>query len=263
MVNSQTIRFDLFGLKGYRFAEFPVYHRIFGRKGGISAPPYDSFNTAHKTADPLAEKNRQRLRKVCAIENHPLAVMSPCHGTGIRFLGRNDFHQSEPVLVSKADAVFTDVPGAYLLASFADCVNILMTDSAGSFAGLVHLGWRNVVGGFLNTVIEAVAERFRILPETMVSGIGPCIYPCCYVYENPVQRDDPFWSPYLRKREGEAYSIDLVSAVKKQLADSGVIAGGIFEMNICTACNNEEFFSCYKEGYISGRFPVLIGNTLS
>ncbi|MBF0613421.1 MAG: laccase domain-containing protein, partial [Magnetococcales bacterium] len=39
---------------------------------------------------------------------------------------------------------------------------------------------------------------------------------------------------------------------------NGILAHNILESGLCTGCATEDFFSCYKEGYRSGRFPSVI-----
>ena len=74
-----------------------------------------------------------------------------------------------------------------------------------------------------------------------------------------MQRNDPFWKPFLREYGNGSYGIDLVTAFKTQLSYCGVKAENIHETRLCTACQVERFFSCYRDGYRSGRFANLVG----
>ena len=76
---------------------------------------------------------------------------------------------------------------------------------------------------------------------------------------NPIQKNDPFWQPYLTHLHQDKYSIDLPGAVTAQLLNAGIESESIIACELCTSCHNKDFYSCYKEGYLSGRFATLIG----
>jgi YfiH family protein len=186
-------------------------------------------------------------------------VLNPCHGERIIFLNQPAWQMTGEAVLSETEAAFTRIPGCHFLVSTADCIPAVISDKLGSFVGIVHLGWRNLVGGLTRKVIDDLGSYYGVAPETLVVGIGPCIYPCCYVYRDPVQRSDPFWQPFLRSYGSGSYGIDLVAAFKAQLNRCGLKEENIHETRLCTACRVEQFFSCYRDGYRSGRFATLVG----
>ncbi len=160
----------------------------------------------------------------------------------------------------KTDAAFTRItPGTYFLVSTADCIPASFTDASLSFTGVLHLGWRNLVADFTGKVITALQNHYDVRPDSLMVGIGPLIYPCCYVFKSPTQKEEPFWQPFLHYQGDGHYAIDLASAFKAQLMRWGIPGENISETHLCTGCQNDVFFSCYKEGYVSGRFPTVVG----
>jgi YfiH family protein len=257
--NRQVVMQTQNGLTCYRLSSLPVWHGFFARTGGLSREPYATLNTAYVTQDPHAAENRERLLTTLGIADAPIRVLNPCHGEKLVFMEKRDWQTGSHAVLSKTDAAFTDTPDRYFLVSTGDCIPAVFTDVAASFAGVVHLGWRNLVADLTGTVITALQSRYEVAPGSLVVGIGPAIYPCCYVFQEPMQKDDPFWQPFLQDRENGHYGIDLIAAFKAQLLQRGVQEANIHETGLCTSCHNELFFSCYKEGYVSGRFPTVVG----
>jgi YfiH family protein len=242
----------------YWLPALPVWHGFFTRDGGFSREPYRSLNTAFVTQDAAAPRNRQKLFETLAIGDR-VRILNPCHGEQTAFVDAAAWAAERQAVLIKTDAAFSRERGSHLLVSTADCIPAVVTDTAGSFVGLVHLGWRNLVADLTGKVLTAVQAQYGVAMVEVVIGIGPAIYPCCYVFQDPVQKDQPFWQPFLRAQGNGRYGIDLVGAFRAQLAGVGVRPEHIHEAGLCTACRNELFFSCYKEGYVSGRFPTVVG----
>jgi len=246
-------------LSCYRLSALPVQHGFFTRLGGLSQPPYASLNTAYITKDPHAAANRELLFDTLGLAAAPLRILNPCHGEKIVFVDRADWQSNSRAVLIQTDAAFTATPDSYFLVSTGDCIPAIFSDAAASFAGIVHLGWRNLLADFSGKVVSALQAHYGIEPGALVAGIGPSIYPCCYVFQEPQQKDDSFWQPFLQDRGDGYYGIDLPAAFKAQLVRHGVQPRNIYETGLCTDCHNELFFSCYKEGYVSGRFPTVVG----
>lgn len=244
----------------HQLKHFPLKHYFFERGNGQSMPPYSSFNTAYRTSDPMAYLNRATLLRHLGLESDSTRYLNPCHGDKIVILRSADWKEATGDVLIGTDAAITTTPGTFFVLSTADCIPLMITDVAQSFAAIVHLGWRNVVAQFTTQVIRYIKGELRVLPNDMVVGIGPSIYSCCYKFANPVQLNDPFWRPYLNKiTDSNDYAIDLISPTRRELESCGVKAALVEEAGICTSCNIKHFFSCFREGYVSGRFPTVLG----
>jgi YfiH family protein len=256
---SQLASHTFGGIRSRAFSNFGLQHHFFERVGGESQPPYQSFNCAYKTVDPHAPQNREALFTALGLKGAATRILNPCHGDKIAIVTEADWSAHPHDVLIGTDAALTRTPGTYFVMSTADCLPVLLTDTHCQFAGIVHLGWRNIVAGFMNKVLDTVQQQLGIDPTTLRAAIGPSIYPCCYVYENPIQKEDLFWQPYLKRLDSDRYAIDLVSPVKAQLLSAGIAPDNLFEAGICTGCHNDQFFSCYLEGHTSGRFPTVVG----
>ncbi|NGZ27550.1 MAG: laccase domain-containing protein [Magnetococcales bacterium] len=245
-------------LRSWHHPDFPLGHRFFGRQGGASQPPFASFNTAWRTEDPHAGENRQLLLQHLGLHQRPGRILNPCHGENIAFVQEEAWQQEEVGVLLQTDGGITQKKGSWLLVSTADCIPMLITDEKQTFAGVVHLGWRNVVANLVGKVVQKIYQEYGIHPQSLILLLGPAIYPCCYRFADPIQRQDPFWQPFLQQGEDGWYAIDLLAATRAQLLANGILAHNILESGLCTGCATEDFFSCYKEGYRSGRFPSVI-----
>jgi YfiH family protein len=247
------------GLLCFSLQQFPAWHGFFARTGGESSVPYASLNTAYMTDDPDSSLNRDRLFGALGIDKKPIRILNPCHGEQIVFTAEREWHDKARDVLIQTDAAFTRTPGSYFLVSTADCIPAIFTDFNHSFAGMAHLGWRGLVSRFTEKIVAALKDHYALHPDSIQVGIGPMIYPCCYRFKDPVQKNDPFWQPFLRDCEDGQTAIDLASAFRTQIIQSGIPHENILETGLCTGCRNAVFFSCYKEGYRSGRFPTVVG----
>lgn len=237
----------------------PVWQGFFSRRGGYSLPPYTGLNTAYRTDDPQTPKNRALLLETLGLTQQPYRLLSPSHQDRMVFIEEADWEQTPVSVLMATDAAFSRHAQGYLLLGTADCIPLVVTDRAGSWVGLVHLGWRNLVDNLAAKVVRAVHAHYGTPPAQLLLGIGPAIHPCCYRFADPIQRHDPFWQPYLQQQPDGLYSIDLPQALRQQLVNAGVQQTHIAQLPYCTACHSDWFYSCYREGYQSGRFPTVVG----
>lgn len=258
-MSEQVTQLNFADLTAYRISSFPLWHAFFSRNGGFSDTPYASLNAAWRTEDPAAPRNREKLLSASQLTDKPLRILNPCHGERIAVVVDTDWGADKDGVLIETDAAITRTPGTYFLMSTADCLPVLICNREQDLMALIHLGWRNIVAGFPSKVISTIEEMFGIPPTELLAAIGPSIYPCCYAFENPTQKQDPFWTPFLTDLADGKTAIDLVAATRKQLENAGMKTDAISDSALCTGCRNDTFFSCFKEGYKSGRFPTLVG----
>jgi polyphenol oxidase len=157
------------------------------RAGGVSQPPFDSFNLGdHVRDDPAAvATNRAQLSQ--ALGTRPV-FLKQVHGTAVVGLSGTTSDGTE------ADACVASAPGVACTIMVADCLPVLLTNAAGSIVGAAHAGWRGLAGagavpagsGVLEALVDAfVARAIDIDPKAsaqdVLSGsmawLGPCIGP--------------------------------------------------------------------------------------
>lgn len=142
------------------------------RRGGVSAPPFDSLNLArHVDDDPAAvAENHRRVLAAAGVPD--AAWVQPHHVHGTTVLAVTDASRDG----AEGDGSATARPGLALVAIGADCAPIAIANDTACAA--VHAGWRGAVDG----VIAAGVASVRALGRGPVRAvIGPCV--CARHYE--------------------------------------------------------------------------------
>ncbi len=144
------------------------------RAGGVSAPPFDTFNLGdHVGDDPAAvAANRSRLAAAIGLGADRLVWMNQVHGDRVEVV---DGPQSAAVGGRVgADALVTAVPGLALVVVAADCVPVLMADARAGVVAAVHAGR---VGAQRGVVARAVQAMLTVgaHPADISALLGPAV----------------------------------------------------------------------------------------
>jgi YfiH family protein len=138
---------------------------------------------------------------------------------------------------SFADAAVTDRPGCSLVVRTADCAPVALL--ADGVVGIVHAGWRGLLGGVVEAAVAAMGELGAVSGVRAV--IGPCIRAGCYEFDAP-ERDlvaGRLGPSVLATTMWGTPALDLAAAACAALGAAGVddteLAGG------CTACDDTWF----------------------
>lgn len=234
------------------FADWDVSPNIVAfsttRQGGLSKPPYGSFNLAtHVGDDPsLVASNRALLQEQLS-RQLTWQWLEQVHGTDVAVV-----HESGPVIT--ADALLTTQANLICCIQTADCLPLFVAAIDGTEVAAIHAGWQGLASG----VIEETIARMSTPASELAVCLGPAIGPCHYEVGTDVR--DRFLtdsalsvtieSCFLPNKNRGKYMADLYAIAKLKLAELGIdkISGG----DHCTYCDNEKFFSYRRDG-ITGR----------
>lgn len=241
------------------FAEQPhLVHGVFARSGGTSAGPFASLNIGLNSGDAPSQVAENRKRIIRKLGMKPLVFLNQVHGDKIKVLkqGDNDldrfFYPGKDVYT--ADGIITNIPDLFLVIQVADCQAVLLYDTQKRVIANVHSGWRGSVKNIIGNCVDKMVTEFGCRPENIIAGIGPSLGPCCaefihYKEEIP----GPLWR---YKIKGKAY-FDFWAMSRDQLMAGGVEKNAIENMQICTRCQCDEFYS-YRAQNTTGRFACVI-----
>ena len=222
------------------------------RTGGVSRPPFDSFNIgAHVGDEPHAvEENRRRLRERLGLPAEP-AWLSQVHGTRVADLDAEGSNGS----LEPADAAVTHAAGRVCAIQVADCMPVLVASADGAAIGAAHAGWRGLAGG----VLEGVVAAMGVPPESLLAWLGPAIGQAQFEVGEEVR------AAFLAADEGAAgeftanprgrWQCDLHGLARRRLTALGV--GWVYGGNWCTYADAGRFFSYRRDGRC-GRMAALI-----
>ncbi len=123
------------------------------RSGGVSAPPYDTFNLGdHVGDDPAAvAANRRRLAAAIGLPDDHVVWMNQVHGVHVETV---DAPRAEPF--DDTDALVTSTPRLALAVITADCVPVLLADARAGVVGAVHAGRVGAADGVVLRTVEAM-----------------------------------------------------------------------------------------------------------
>lgn len=158
----------------------------------------------------------------------------------------------------EADASFTDRVDTVAVALMADCMPVLLADSAGRCVAVAHAGWRGLAAGVLQATVRAL--RVRVGQDArLIAWLGPAIGPDHFEVGPEVRaamtnRLDGAASAFVH-HVGDRYLADLFTLGRLALRSEGVDAvhGG----GVCTYCDAKRFYS-HRRDRITGRHAALI-----
>ena len=155
-----------------------VRHGFSTRLGGVSSGEFESMNFNTTRGDSL-DHVEENFRRFCGAIgcDWDLAVMShQTHTVNVEKVtadmvtkGRS-FWEKKPF--THVDGLVTDVPGAVLITSYADCVPLYFVDEKHHGIGLAHSGWKGTVGEIGRKMVEAMGKEFQRDPVKKVIGLS-------------------------------------------------------------------------------------------
>ncbi len=234
------------------------------RSGGVSAFPENSLNLAGYDEDSAENIAENRRRFLSAFDgDFQLASCWQIHSADVRHVkDLTDAKDGD----HKMDALVSAAKGVLLGVKTADCVPALLGDAkTGAFAA-IHAGWRGTVQSIVLKAIEKMQKIYGTDPQDLIAAIGPAA--TCKNYEIGQDVIDEFRANFPNSkhlftptRENHAL-IDLHTANKEQLVDSGVLPENIFVAPLCTMERTDLFFSYRQEKKLygkTGRLMSVIG----
>jgi hypothetical protein len=196
------------------------------------------------------------------IDKHPLVFLNQVHGTGIRVLKQEDpdldglaemLNPKKEWIV--ADAIITDIKNVYLVIRVADCQAVILAEPQKKVIANIHSGWRGSIENIIGDCVNKMVTEFGCRPENILAGISPSLGPCCSEFVN--YRDEipqSLWAYKIRDRD----YFDFWAMSKDQLKDRGIKPDHIENMEICTKCNMDQFYSYRGQG-TAKRFAAVVG----
>ena len=230
------------------------------RLGGVSPFPGNDLNLAGFDEDSAANIEENRRRFLSLFDgDFRLATAWQVHGDGIKEVTiEEDVSNSD----EKFDALVSRLPGILVGVKTADCVPVLLADpKTGAFAA-VHAGWRGTVQSIVAEAVARMKNVFGTEARDLICAIGPAASGRCYEIGQDVidefrlnfKSSEKYFSP---TREGHAL-VDLHSANKDQLLESGVTESSIFTAPFCTMERTDLFFSYRLEKNKYGKTGRLL-----
>ncbi|MEW6164917.1 MAG: peptidoglycan editing factor PgeF [Pseudomonadota bacterium] len=210
---------------------------VTSRAGGVSRAPHDSLNLGdHVGDDPAAvAENRRRLRELLPAEP---VWLRQVHGTRCV-----DAATAGPD--AEADAACARQSGVVCAVLTADCLPMLLCDTAGTVVAAAHAGWRGLAAG----IVESTVAAMSVPGERLLAWLGPAIGPENFEVGPEVRASFMAHDPAAAAAfipHGGKWRCDLHALARLRLAALGVhrVAGADF----CTVRDRERFYSYRRDG---------------
>lgn len=248
----------LFDATGVRIA-FTLRH------GGASEPPYDSLNLGTHVKDDPDHVAENRLRVLSAFDAPQAALLVPnqVHGSRVqvvRSAAPDDLETVRADLAKGADALVVGVRDAAALLCYADCTPLIMVAPHGTFA-VIHAGWRGVDNGIAVKALSLLLkEDGSDDPGSVNVYRGPYIHAECF--ETGPDVHHRFVAQFGPVAAYDETHIDMGACLDKALAEAGVEARRIADVNRCTVCDNRNWFSYRAQGGVCGRHGAFAVRTV-
>lgn len=191
------------------------------RAGGVSAPPFDTFNLGdHVGDDPAAvAANRKRLAAAIGLGDDGVVWMNQVHGDHVVVV---DGPQADTV--DNTDALVTTTPRLALAVVTADCVPVLMADGRAGVVAAVHAGRVGAQKGVVARALEAMLAAGAHAEDISVL-LGPAVSGRNYEVPAAMAAEVEVALPGSRTRTSRGTpALDLRAGIARQLTDLGVAA---------------------------------------
>ncbi|MGB1225050.1 MAG: peptidoglycan editing factor PgeF [Mycobacterium sp.] len=254
-------------------AAFRVRRVTTTRAGGVSKPPFATFNLGdHVGDDPIAvAANRRRLATVVGLGRREAGAGKGGTGKKSRRGGRNDqggdgivwMNQVHGVrvevvdsdqTVDNTDGLVTATPQLALAVLTADCVPVLMADAGAGVIAAVHAGRVGAQGGIVTRALEAmVGEGAQV--ENVSVLLGPAVSGANYEVPAEMAAEVEQCLPGSRTTTSRGTpGLDLRAGIAAQLRGLGVTAIDVDPR--CTAADRNLF--SHRRDAPTGRLASLI-----
>ncbi|MDR0879987.1 MAG: peptidoglycan editing factor PgeF [Clostridioides sp.] len=156
------------------------------------------------------------------------------------------------------DALVTNLVNVPLLIFTADCVPIAIMDSENKAIGIAHSGWRGTFDTITQKAIKKMEKLYGTDPKKLKCVIGPSIGVCCYeISEELAQQFEEKFGDVCFRSDGNV-KLDLWKTNELILKEAGVAEENIYNMDICTSCHCDEFYSYRKHDKVGGRIGIML-----
>ena len=191
------------------------------RAGGVSVPPFDTFNLGdHVGDDPAAvAANRKRLAGAIGLGDDRIVWMNQVHGDRVAVVDG-----PAESAIENTDGLVTTTPRLALAVVTADCVPVLMADARAGVAAAVHAGRVGAQQGVVVRALEAMLAAGARTEDVSVL-LGPAVSGRNYEVPAAMAEEVEAALPGSRTTTSRGTpGLDLRAGIARQLKGLGVTA---------------------------------------
>ena len=196
-----------------------------------------------------SKNDRKQLAENLELKSENLVIPKQVHSYHVQIC-------TTPGELADTDTVISHSTDIVLSIQVADCIPLFILDKNSKMFGLIHAGWRGTAKGIVG---KTMSEFKRINEQTrdMIVLIGPSIKQCCFEIGPEVAKE--FSKDFLIQGKGDRSFLDLQGVVKTQLLNAGINSENIIDLNECTCCQPDKYYSYRRDGKRAGRMIAVCG----
>lgn len=240
------------------FARTGVRVAFTERSGGASKGAFDSLNLGSHVGDDLAavEANRAALASALGFAGAPVVVPKQVHGDRLVAIdGTRTVEEVRADVAQGADGLIVRTPGVAGLLCYADCTPVIVVAPTGA-AAVVHAGWRGVAAHIAVSALSALCADGAARPGDCNVYIGPYIHAECF--EVSAELRDAFARDFGEDCAPDARHVDMGACLRRDLGEAGVAPERIADVDVCTVCTTERFYSYRASSGTCGRHGAFV-----
>ncbi|XP_036915888.1 purine nucleoside phosphorylase LACC1 [Sturnira hondurensis] len=225
-------------------------HGFTTRTGGISyLPTLSSLNlfSSSKRRDPkvVVQENLRRLGYAAGFNVKNFYQIKTDHANDVWVMGRK-----EP---ESYDGITTNQRGVTIAALGADCIPIVFADPVKKACGVAHSGWRGTLLGVAMATVNAMITEYGCSLEDIIVVLGPSVGPCCFTLPKESAKAFHNLDPEcVRLFDSSDPYVDIRKATRILLEKGGILPQNIQDqkqdLNLCTSCHPDKYFSHVRDG---------------
>ncbi len=246
-------------------------HAITLSHGGVSGNEYKSLNFRSSGKD-LRENVSENLNIICnklGINSYDVYKARQAHTDNILIINNENkngyaFREFKD---DEYDGYILNENNIATLVTTADCNPVIIYDPVKNIVANIHSGWKGTVKQIYLKAIDILHYKFGSNYNNLIVCVGPSIGKCCFDSEEEKFKENfiNVWKnekDYLSyEKNSKRFHIDLPYLIKSDCIKIGVKEENIILSNICTMCNNEDFFS-YRKNTKDGKKDYGTGATI-
>lgn len=252
--------------------EYPeIVHGFFLRHGGVSTGVYNSLNTRLAGMDKKDNvfTNYEMICNALNIDSKRLCKAKQAHTNNVMDIKESmiDSFNIYSLNDNEVDAYIISEKDVYTVVTTADCIPIIIYDPVKKIVVNIHSGWKGTIKHIAMKAVEKIINEYDSNTKDLIVCLGPSISKCCFTSKDEKFKENftniwPEEEKYIFYDKEEIH-IDLKYLVKYDLQRIGIKQENIFDANVCTKCNNKDFYSFRvttqkgEEDY--GTFGTVVG----
>ena len=220
------------------------------RQGGVSKPPFESWNMGdHVQDDEDAVAHNRKLLNPFLPKNSQVCWLQQVHGVEL-------VEATSENLLAQADASHSQTLNQACAIMTADCLPVLLCDLDGTQVAAAHAGWRGLANGVL---LKTLASFDRA--DKVIAWMGPAISQAHFEVGQEVKEafaDYP--QAFVPSGRDGHFLADLYEITRQQLLNAGINA--VYGGEYCSYKQDELWFS-YRRATHQGIDKSATGRMVS